>query len=155
MFNIELKKQRNGILALRYGEQWVEVFIKECFPWHSPGKYLSLRDKDDNEVCLIEDLSSSSITDEVRNLIQEELDFSQFVLQISSIDKIEEDVELRRFLVQTEQGERVFQTKLETWPELLDSGEVLIEDLAGDLFRIKNVMELDEKSRKELSPYIS
>ncbi len=153
MENIELKKQPNGLLVLKYGEQWVEVFIKECFPWRSPGKYLSLRDKDDNEVCLIEDLMQ--LEEAARLLIEEELNFSQFVLEILSIEKIEEDVELRRYLVQTAQGERIFQTKLETWPELLEDGEVMIEDLAGDLFRIKNVNRLDEKSRQELSPYIS
>jgi len=153
MLNIELKKQANGLLVLKQEGKWIEVFIKECFPWRNPGKFLSLRDKEDNEVCLIEDLKYLGA--ESRELIQAELDFSQFVLEISSIDKIEEDVELRRFLVQTKQGSRIFQTKLETWPEVLESGEVLIEDLAGDLFRIKNVYELDEGSRRELSPYIS
>lgn len=153
MMQIQLKKQPNGILVLKYDQQWVEVFIKECFPWHSPGRFLSLRDKEDNEVYLIEDLAE--LDELTRALVQAELDFSQFVLEILSIDKIEEDVELRRYLVQTEQGERIFQTKLETWPEVLDSGEVMIEDLAGDLFRIKSVLTLDEKSRQELSPYIS
>ena len=156
MNKIILKKQANGILALNngeYGEQWTEVTLKECFPWSAPGKYLSLRDKDDNEIYLIED--HERLDREARELIEAELNFSQFVLTISSIDKIEEDVELRRFLVQTEQGSRIFQTKLESWPEVHEDGVILIEDLAGDLFRINNVNHLDEHSRKELSPYVS
>ncbi len=153
MCDIKLKKQANGILALQYGEQWIEVTLKQCFPWSLPGKYLSLRDKDDNEVCLIENLMD--LEGETRELIEAELNFSQFVLKISSITKIEEDVELRRFLVETEQGSRIFQTKLECWPEVHEDGVILIEDLAGDLFRIDNVNQLDEQSRKELSPYVS
>jgi len=153
MTKIELRKQTNGILILKYGSQWVEVSLKECFPWSKPGGHLSLRDKEDNEVCLIEDLND--LHEEAQALIREELKFSQFVLNISSIEKIEEDVELRRYLVQTQQGRRIFQTKLERWPEVLESGEIIIEDLAGDLFRIENLNLLDELSRKELSPYVS
>lgn len=150
---LKLKRQENGILVLKYGETWVEVFLKQCFPWSNPGEYLSLRDKDDNEVCLIEDLKE--INEEARLLLEEEIRFSQFVLRIKSIEKIEEDVELRRYLVHTEQGLRVFQTKLEDWPEVHNDGVILIEDLAGDLFRIKNYRELDSQSQKELSPYVS
>lgn len=150
---LSLKRQENGILVLKYGEQWVEIFIKQCFPWSNPGEYLSLRDKDDNEVCLIEKLED--INGEARKLIEEEIKFSQFVLHITAIKKIEEDVELRRYLVQTEQGVRVFQTKLEDWPEVKEDGVILIEDLAGDLFRIENWKNLDSHSQKELSPYVS
>ena len=150
---LDLKRQKNGILVLKYGERLVEVFLKQCFPWTYPGEYLSLRDKDDNEVCLIEKLED--INEEARVLIEEEIRFSQFVLNITSIEKIEEDVELRRYLVHTEQGIRVFQTKLEDWPEVKMDGVILIEDLAGDLFKINDWRKLDSKSQKELSPYVS
>lgn len=150
---LDLKRQKNGILVLKYGERLVEVFLKQCFPWTYPGEYLSLRDKDDNEVCLIEKLED--INEEARALIEEEIRFSQFVLNITSIEKIEEDVELRRYLVHTEQGIRVFQTKLGDWPEVKMDGVILIEDLAGDLFKINDWRKLDSKSQKELSPYVS
>ncbi|MEC7277506.1 MAG: DUF1854 domain-containing protein [Bdellovibrionota bacterium] len=150
---LTLWRQENGILCLKYGEREVEVFLKQCFPWTTPGRFLSLRDKDDNEVCLIEDLEQ--INNEARALLKEELAFSQFVLNIINVKNIEEDVELRRFQVETSQGLRVFQTKLEDWPEVLENGTILIEDLAGDLFRITNWRELDSHSQKELSPYVS
>lgn len=150
---LDLKRQKNGILVLKYGERLVEVFLKQCFPWTHPGEYLSLRDKDDNEVCLIEKLED--INEEARVLIEEEIRFSQFVLNITSTEKIEEDVELRRYIVHTEQGIRVFQTKLEDWPEVKMDGVILIEDLAGDLFKINDWRKLDSKSQKELSPYVS
>ena len=151
--SLTIFKKENGLLFVNYGDTEVEVHIKQCFPWSNPGEFLSLRDKDDNEVCLIDniaDLDQSS-----RSLIEAELSFSQFVLKVEGIEKIEEDVELRQFHVMTGQGQRVFQTKLEDWPEVLENGVVLIEDLAGDLFRIENWQELDARSKKELSPYIS
>ena len=150
---LKLKRQQNGLLILKYGNDWVEVFLKQCFPWSSSGSYLLLRDKDDNEVCLIEELDD---LDEIsRALIESEMNFSQFVLKIKKIEKIEEDVELRRFLVVTEQGRRIFQTKLEDWPEVLEGGVILIEELAGDLFRVDNYLCLDSHSQKELAPYVS
>ncbi len=150
---LKLWRQSNGILCLKYGEREVEVFLKQCFPWSNPGEFLSLRDKDDNEVCLIENLND--LDQESRLLIEEELAFSQFVLHIEKIEKIDEDVELRSFRVHTSQGLRVFQTKLEDWPVPLANGTILIEDLAGDLFRIDNWKNLDSHSQKELSPYVS
>ena len=150
---LKVWRKENGLLSLRKEEKEVEVFLKQCFPWSQPGEFISLRDKDDNEVFLIEKISD--LESETRVLIEEELAFSQFVLNVERIEKIEEDVELRRYSVQTSQGVRVFQTKLEDWPEVLNNGVILIEDLAGDLFRIDNYKELDSHSQKELSPYVS
>ena len=150
---IKIWRNKNGLLSMNYGEREVSIHLKQCFPWSRPGEFLSLRDKDDNEVCLINYLDD--LDEEAQELIKEELHFSQFVLNIEKIVKIEEDVELRRYLVKTKQGMRVFQTKLEDWPEVLDSGVILIEDLAGDLFRVDDWRQLDFESQKELSPYVS
>jgi len=150
---LRVLKKENGLLFVHYGEREVEVHIKQCFPWSGPGEFLSLRDKDDNEACLIENIHD--LDAESQKIIREELSFSQFVLKVKKIVEIKEDVELRQFRVITDQGERVFQTKLEDWPEVLEHGVILIEDLAGDLFRIDNWHKLDQKSKKELSPYVS
>jgi hypothetical protein len=151
--NISIFKKENGLLFVNYGNQQIEVHIKQCFPWSTPGEFLSLRDKDDNEVCLIENLSE--LDSDTQKLIRQELSFSQFVLKIERVEKVEEDVELRQFHVLTNQGSRVFQTKLEDWPEVLENGVVLIEDLSGDIFRIEDWRLLDQSSKKELSAYIS
>lgn len=151
--DLKIFRKANGLLFVLYGEREVEIHIKQCFPWSNPGEYLSLRDKDDNEVCLIDDYRE--LDSQSQKLIEDELNFSQFVLKIERIEKIEEDVELRQFHVVTVQGQRVFQTKLEDWPEVLEDGVILIEDLAGDLFRIENWLALDSKSKKEISPYVS
>jgi|GEM_PF-435932 len=150
---ILIYRRESGVLFLDYGGRKVEVHIKQCFPWSHPGKYLSLRDLDDNEVCLIEDMQDlDPISIEI---LSKELEYSQFVLNVLSISSIEEDVELRRYLVMTPQGQRLFQTKLEDWPEILEDGTILIEDLAGDLFKIDNWKQLDKRSREELAPYVS
>ncbi len=150
---LNLRRGKNGILCVSHESSDTEVSIKQCFPWSGPDEFLSLRDSDDNEVYLIKDINELDETSQ--RLIQEELNFSQFVLKVSQVKKIEEDIELRQFHVVTEQGERVFQTKLEDWPEVLESGIITIQDLAGDIFRIEDWQSLDFKSKKELSAYIS
>lgn len=150
---MKIWRNKQGFLTTLYGEKEIELHIKQCFPWSNPGKFLSLRDKDDNEIILIEDLDDCSL--DIKKLIEEELKFSQFILTIESIEDIEEDVELRRYNVMTTQGPRIFQTKLEDWPELLSNGEILIEDLSGDIFKIEDISKLKNEDREKIEPYIN
>ncbi|MFT6068512.1 MAG: hypothetical protein ACJAT2_002293 [Bacteriovoracaceae bacterium] len=129
-----------------------EVKVKQCFPWSQPNEFLSLRDNKGNEVFLIEDLKELDVL--TRLTVEEYLKTAEFVMKIEKIFHIEEDVELREYTVLTGQGKRVFHTKLEDWPEFLPDGSILIEDLAGDIFKIEDVSLLDPISQKNLSPYV-
>ena len=135
------------------GRKETEIFIKKCFPWSEPNRFLSLRDKDDNEICLIESLED--LDTETRETIKKYLEIVEFVMEITEIRKIEEDLELRRYEVQTVQGARIFQTELESWPEIRVDGSILIQDVGGDLFRIRSVSKLDQKSQKILQTYVA
>ena len=150
---VKLYQKDNGLIYFNDGNGEVEVQVKQCFPWKHPQEYISLRNQDDKEVYLINNLLD--LPTPYQKLIAKQLQQSMFVLDVVKIFSIEEDVELRRFHCLTEQGERTFQTKLEDWPEVINNNEILIEDLAGDLFRIHNWMMLDKKSRSFLSPYVS
>lgn len=129
-----------------------EVTIKQCFPWSEPMEFLSLRDEKENEVFLIENLKDLDVL--TRLTVEEYLKAAEFVMKVEKVLHIEEDVELREYTVLTEQGKRIFHTKLEDWPEFLPDGSILIEDLAGDIFKIENVNLLDPVSQKNLSPYV-
>ena len=150
---LDLYLKENGLLYIVVEGKEVEVYVKQCFPWSHPEEFLSLRDKDDNEVCLIDCLGD--LASETQEILRRYLDVIDFVLLVEKVIDIEEDVELRQFRVKTIQGERVFQTKLEDWPEVMDDGSILIEDLAGDLFKIKSLKFLDEDSKKILSTYVA
>ena len=129
-----------------------QVKIKQCFPWSEPTEFLSLRDEKENEVFLIEKLEDLDVL--TRLTIEEYLKAAEFVMKIEKVLHIEEDVELREYTVLTGQGKRVFHTKLEDWPEFLPDGSILIEDLAGDIFKIDDIKLLDPMSQKNLSPYV-
>lgn len=151
--DIPLFLKENNLLYIVSEGKEIELHIKQCFPWSNPREFLSLRDCDDNEVCLIEDLNE--LDSETRGLLEEYLRSMGFVLEVTSVLEIKEDVELRQYKVDTAQGLRIFQTKLEDWPEILNDGSIVIEDLSGDLFRVKSFKELDSKSRQILGTYVS
>jgi hypothetical protein len=150
---LELYRKDNNLLYVKTEGREIQVHVKQCFPWSSPGTMLSLRDGDDNEVCFIENIDELDSTS--RQILRDFLKLSDFVLEVIKIVDIKEDVELRQYDVTTRGGKRRFHTKLDEWPEVLDDGSVLIQDLAGDLFRIKSVEELDPNSQKILSTYVA
>ncbi|GAB4022153.1 MAG: hypothetical protein Fur0010_25320 [Bdellovibrio sp.] len=146
-------KMIDDCLYLEMEGKLVEVHIKSCFPWSSEAEYLSFRDQEDNELMLLEKLIDLSSEDQVtvrRFLVQ-----SNFTIKILRINKVEEDVELRSFDVETNIGKKLFQTKLEDWPDIMSDGRVLIKDLSGDLFVVESPEELDSKSQKWLATYIA
>lgn len=142
----------NHQLTFEQSGKATQVKIKQCFPWSEPNEFLSLRDEKENEVFLIEKLEDLDVV--TRLTIEEYLKTAEFVMKVEKVLHIEEDVELREYTVLTEQGKRIFHTKLEDWPEFLPDGSILIEDLAGDIFKIENLEYLDPISQKNLSPYV-
>jgi len=140
---LALQIRADGRLWARLGERSVKVALHRCFPWSSPGRYISLRNGD-VEFALVRDpgeLDASS-----RAALEQALRDAAFVFSITRVDAVEEDFELRCFRVQTPQGPRVFQTALDSWPRETPNGGLLIEDVAGDLFAIPHPSELDARS---------
>jgi hypothetical protein len=123
-----------------------------CFPWSLPAAYVSLRDDDGGEVALVvalADLDPSS-----RRLLEEELAEASFVLRISRIVSVEEELEIRTWKVETQEGPRTFQTARDEWPRELPGGGLLLRDVAGDLYLAPRRDELDAKSRRILWAFI-
>lgn len=150
-FSLELKD--DGLLYYNNEDGQIQITVKQCFPWSKPDELLSLRDDKSKEVFLIErvgDLSKSN-----QDQLTLYLSKVDFVLEIIKVLSIEEDLELRNYNVETVQGFRTFQTKLDEWPEVKPDGRVLISDLGGDLFQIESFDLLDESSKKEISYYVN
>ncbi|HEY4159255.1 MAG TPA: DUF1854 domain-containing protein [Polyangiaceae bacterium] len=122
------------------------VRIRRCFPWSAPDRYLSLHAEDNQEFALITDPSTLDAAS--RRVLQQALAEASFVFRINKVHAVEEDFELRCFHVETAQGPRAFQTALDAWPRETPEGGLLIEDVAGDVFRIEEPDALDERSRE-------
>ncbi len=139
------------LLASRNGSEQV-VRITRCFPWSQPDRYVSLRDDDENEVALIDNLTD--LDEDSRKAIVVALAEAGFVLEIEKVIAIMEDFEIRSWEVMTRQGPRKFQTALDDWPIAVPGGALVIRDVSGDLFFIDDPEALDEPSRKLLWAFV-
>lgn len=128
------------------------VRVVRCFPWSEPSRYVSLRNDDDAELCFIDRLDT--LDPASRRALESALVAAGFVLRITAISSIEEDFEIRKWQVQTAQGPRSFQTPLDVWPHATPNGDLVIADVAGDLYVFPTLDGLDATSKKLLWAFI-
>jgi hypothetical protein len=148
-----VERRADGRLWAQSGGQAAPVKLVRCFPWSAPGRYLSLRDDRGREVLFVDDPQELGAASQ--EVLAEALHTADFVHEVSAVDALEDDVEIRRWRVRTRGGPRQFQTALEAWPREAPGGGLLIEDLAGDLYRIPPVGELDAKSRRLVRAFLA
>lgn len=142
----------DGRLVAVLGERTVPVKLRQCFPWTEPTRHVSLRDNDDKEVAVVDD--PATLDAESRHALEAALAEAGFVLEVTRVVDIEEEIEIRQWTVETVQGNRSFQTHLDDWPRVLPSGGLLIRDVAGDLYRLADPERLDRRSRDLLWAFV-
>ena len=147
-----LRTAPDGRLVVIAGERPVAVRLRQCFPCSEPGLHLSLRDDEDREVAIVDD--PAQLDGESRRALEHALAEAGFVLEVTRVVSIEEEVEIRQWIVETEQGGRSFQTHLDDWPRTLPSGGLLIRDVAGDLYRFSSPQTMDRRSRELLWAFV-
>jgi hypothetical protein len=130
----------------------VAVRLRQCFPWSEPRRYVSLRNDADEEIALVED--PAALDEESRQALDVALAQAGFVLEVTRVIAIEEEVEIRHWTVETAHGSRTFQTHLDAWPRSLPMGGLLIRDVAGDLYRLQDPSTMDRKSRDLLWAFV-
>lgn len=128
------------------------VKVRQCFPWSEPHRHLSLRDDDDAELALIE--SPADLDDESRLALEQALAEAGFVFEVTRVVDIDEEIEIRNWVVDTAQGRRRFQTHLDDWPRELPGGGLLVRDVAGDLYHLSNPRGMDKVSRQLLWAFV-
>jgi hypothetical protein len=143
---LTLERRLDGRLWALLAERAAPVKLRRCFPWTFPERYISLQTEENDELALVsnpEELDAAS-----RAALTQALAEAGFVFLIQRVYSVREDFELRCFDVETPQGRRAFQTALDAWPRETSDGGLLIQDVAGDVFRIEDPETLDAKSRE-------
>lgn len=149
---LTLEWRADGSLWAIRGEHERAVSVRRCFPWSEPAQHLSLRDADEEEFALVR--SPAELDPRSRAALETALAVAGFVFEVTRVLEIEEEVEIRRWQVETRQGPRVFQTRLDDWPRTLPHGGLLIRDLAGDLYHLGAPEQLDKQSRDLLWAFV-
>ena len=147
-----LRIAADGRLVVMVDGAPVPVRLRQCFPWSEPGLHLSLRNDEDREIAIVDD--PAELDAESRSAIEQALAEAGFVLEVTRVLDIDEEVEIRQWTIETRQGRRLFQTHLDDWPRSLPNGGILIRDVAGDLYRLAAPSQMDRKSRELLWAFI-
>jgi hypothetical protein len=147
---LELRQDRR-LWAAKEGVERA-VVVRRCFPWSEPARFVSLRDDAEGEFALVRD--PAELDPASRRALEAALVEAGFVLQVTRVLEIEEEVELRHWLVETRQGTRSFQTRLDDWPRALPHGGLLVRDVAGDLYHLADPQAMDRRSRALLWAFV-
>ena len=146
-----LRTAADGRLLVMIDDVLVPVRLRQCFPWSQPTQHLSLRNDEDREVAIVDD--PEQLEPQSRQALEQALAEAGFVLEVTRVVHIEEEVEIRQWTVETQQGHRLFQTHLDDWPRVLPNGGLLIRDVAGDLYRMMPE-QMDKQSRELLWAFV-
>ena len=149
---VVMRTAADGRLVVELHGQTVAVRVRQCFPWSEPRRHLSLRDDEEREVALVED--PAALAPESRHALERALAEAGFVLEVTRVLEVEEEVEIRQWTVETVQGRRSFQTHLDDWPRALPGGGLLIRDVAGDLYRLPEPGSMDKVSQELLWAFV-
>ena len=147
-----LKRRADGTLTVLTGQSHRPVVVRPCFPWSDARRFISLRDDAHHELALVRD--PAELDAESRAALEQALAEAGFLLEVTRVLSVEEEVEIRHWSVETRQGHRTFQTRLDDWPRSLPGGGFLIRDVAGDLYHLGAPETLDQQSRELLWAFV-
>ena len=150
--DLRLEWRRDGQLwAVRNGEE-KPVQVRRLFPWSVAARHVSLRDVHDHEFALV---GPREMLDEASaRALDEAMVAAGFVLEVTAVLDIDDEIEVRVWKVETRQGSRTFQTHLDDWPRETPGGGLLIRDVAGDLYHVPDPAALDAASREHLWAFV-
>jgi hypothetical protein len=149
---LNIERAADGRLLARRGTEQCIVHVQRCFPWSEPDQFISLRAHDGAEFALVTD--PAELSDAARVVLLDALAEAGFIFDVEAVSEIEEEVELRNWMVRTNQGARRFQTRLDDWPRKLPDGGLLIRDVTGDFYRVRDPGALDRTSRALLWAFV-
>ena len=149
---LRLERRADGRLWAVRGDVERAVWVRRCFPWSEPARFVSLRDDEEREFALVHDPGELDAAS--RQVLEEAMAAAGFVFEVTRVTAIEEEVEIRHWRVETRQGARSFQTRLDAWPRLLPQGGLLLRDVAGDLYHVTDPAALDKQSRALLWAFV-
>ncbi len=153
---MDLKLQRNPfgklILTTADGLQHEGVMPVHAFPISAPEFGISILSQEGHELAWIDTLEN--VTQETRELIQEEITQREFIPEISRILTVSTFATPSIWKVETNRGNTELVLQGEENIRRLDRKALLISDGNGIQFLIRNTQDLDRHSRRLLDRFL-
>ncbi len=151
--NIRLKTDDRGrMFVVRDGFDDQQVLARRAMPWSLPGAFISLRNKDGNELAMIESLDV--LPGDASAQIERFLEQATFIPKIMRIDKIDLQHGYQLWDVVTEAGTLQLRVQEREDVRFLSDSRFSVKDANGNVYEIADVSALDEQSQRELSRVI-
>jgi len=132
------------VVELPDGSKYEKVRAVCAFPLSNPSEFIVFRDREDNEIGLIE--SIKNLKSKSKKVLEEELKKTYFIPKITKIKNLEEKFGVSQWEVETNKGSHTFNVKNREEVRLISSGRVLIKDADGNRYEIPDYRKLDAKS---------
>ncbi len=152
---LDLHRNSRGELVARLSdrpEEVEDVRIARCLPWSMPDQLVSLRDKEGQELLLLETLET--LPPRIRETIEAELHDKVFAPQITRVLKYEDQFGVMTVEAQTDRGLVTFQLRHRDDIRPLSATRWLLKDVDGNIYEIHDTRELDPESRKHLAEFL-
>ena len=134
-------------------EKHERVWLHRSFPFNMPEEYISVQNKDQEELALIKSLSD--LPDEAAALVREELERKYYTPKLKKILTLKETRGFSFWQVLTDAGELSF-TLQDTSRSIAKISEdrAFIFDICGNRYEIESLKALDKKSYRKLELYL-
>lgn len=147
-------KTNGGFIKLINNDEEIErVDVFRLFPLTFLDRYISVRKYEGDEIGIIEDLST--LNSEQSKMITDELNRRYFTPEILSISRIKEEFSYHYWDVETSSGYKQFVTKRgNNLIKVLKNKSILISDIDGNRYQIKDESRIDDKYMKVIEVLI-
>jgi hypothetical protein len=134
-------------LAITVGDRsYPQVEARRAFPLTRKNEYITFFDMNENEIGMLRDIRSLPI--EARQLLEAELEQRYFTARIRRVRSCKEDVE-------TDKGRREFHLRnLRDNVLRLPRNRIILTDIHGNRFEIRDVSRLDPRSLASIAKII-
>jgi hypothetical protein len=152
--NFQLRRDPFGklVLTTAEGEEHVGVIPVRAFPIQAPTKGISLVRDGGKEVAWIDDLAAES--DEVRRLVQEEIEGREFIPEVLHIKDVSSFATPCTWYVRTDRGDTEFVLKVDEDIRRVGEASLLISDNHGINYLVRDMFHIDRHSRKILDRFL-
>ncbi|MBO0857537.1 MAG: DUF1854 domain-containing protein [Chloracidobacterium sp.] len=152
----KLRFFRRGVtlrLTVEEDRSYLKVSVLRAFPLSEPDRFLSVRDSANKEIGLIAD--PAELGDENRKLVEEDLERRYLTPAVTRIIAAKERFGTVDWTIETDRGRRQFTTRnLRENVQRPAPGRVILNDVDGNRYDIRNVGELSRESQELLFQHL-
>ena len=134
------------VLEIKSGEPVAGIRVVRCFPLTAGDCFIALRDRDNRELGIVEDLAA--LDAESGRALAAELERAYFRPEITAVHAITEQYHVPTWQVDTARGPRRFEIRSSRRDvRVMPPCRILIRDADGNQYEIPDYRRLDQASR--------